>query len=189
VTGSAAPTGGYPAFCESTYRCGHFLIFCQLNVLSPGSIVMMSDRNLLYLVLVGLFLQGCAGSGLQSQTEHRPLSGAELNEGGSLDTGVLEPTVGHKGDKLGAEVVSSEVFGELQSIEINVPIDPDSVDQVHVLDESGEPLPMSRKATIVHNYETNNVGISIQLPKSEKTGFRLKLIDKPEDGWYRWSDK
>ena len=150
---------------------------------------MMSYRNLLYLVLVGLFLQGCASSGLQSQTKHRPPPGAELNEGGSLDSGLLEPTVGHKGDKLGAEVVNSEISGELQSIEINVPIEPDSVDQVQVLDASGEPLPMSREATIVHNYETNNVGISIQLPKSENTGFRLKLIDDPEEGWYRRTDK
>jgi hypothetical protein len=150
---------------------------------------MMSYRNLLYLVLVGLFLQGCASSGLQSQTKHRPPPGAELNEGGSLDSGLLEPNVGHKGDKLGAEVVNSEIIGELQSIEIKVPIEPDSVDQVQVLDASGEPLPMSREATIVHNYETNNVGISIQLPKSENTGFRLKLIDEPEEGWYRRTDK
>ena len=150
---------------------------------------MMSYRNLLYLVLVGLFLQGCASSGLQSQTKHRPPPGAELNEGGSLDSGLLEPNVGHKGDKLGAEVVNSEIIGELQSIEIKVPIEPDSVDQVQVLDVSGEPLPMSREATIVHNYETNNVGISIQLPKSENTGFRLKLIDEPEEGWYRRTDK
>ena len=150
---------------------------------------MMSYRNLLYLVLVGLFLQGCASSGLQSQTKHRPPPGAELNEGGSLDSGLLEPVVGHKGDKLGAEVVNSEIIGELQSIEIKVPIEPDSVDQVQVLDASGEPLPMSREATIVHNYETNNVGISIQLPKSENTGFRLKLIDEPEEGWYRRTDK
>ena len=150
---------------------------------------MMSYRNLLYLVLVGLFLQGCASSGLQSQTKHRPPPGAELNEGGSLDSGLLEPNVGHKGDKLGAEVVNSEIIGELQTIEIKVPIEPDSVDQVQVLDASGEPLPMSREATIVHNYETNNVGISIQLPKSENTGFRLKLIDEPEEGWYRRTDK
>ena len=150
---------------------------------------MMSDRNLLYLVVVGLLLQGCASSGLQSQSKHRPLRGAELNEDGSLDSGLLEPTVGHKGDKLGAEVVNSEISGELQSIEINVPVEPDSVDQVQVLDASGEPLPMSREATIIHNYETNNVGISIQLPKSENTGFRLQLIDEPEDGWYRRTDK
>jgi hypothetical protein len=150
---------------------------------------MMSYRNLLYLVVVGLFLQGCASSGLQSQTKYRPPPGAELNEGGSLDSGLLEPNVGPTDDKPGAEVVRPEDSGELQSIEINVPIEPDSVDQVQVLDASGEPLPMSREATIVHNYETNNVGISIQLPKSEDTGFRLKLIDKPEDGWYRRTDK
>ena len=145
---------------------------------------MMSDRNLLFLVLSGLLLQGCASSGLQSQTQHRPPPGSELNEGGSLDSGLLEPNVGHTGDKLGAEVVSSETSGELQSIEITVPVEPDSVDQVRVLDASGKPLPMSREATIVHNYETNNVGISIQLPKSEDTGFRLQLIDDPEDSWY-----
>ena len=150
---------------------------------------MMSFRNFICLVLTGLVLQGCASSGLQSQTEHRPPPGAELNEGGSLDSGLLEPTVGHKGDKLGAEVVNSEISGELQSIEINVPVEPDSVDEVQVLDEFGKPLPMSREATIIHNYETNNVGISIQLPKSENTGFRLQLIDKPEDGWYRRTDK
>ena len=150
---------------------------------------MMSYRNFICLVLAGLFLQGCASSGLQSQTKHRPPPGSELNEGGSLDSGLLEPTVGHKGDKLGAEVVNSEISGELQSIEINVPVEPDSVDQVQVLDASGEPLPMSREATIIHNYETNNVGISIQLPKSENTGFRLQLIDEPQDGWYRRTDK
>ena len=150
---------------------------------------MMSFRNLVYLVLVVLVLQACAGSGLRNQTQHRPPPGSDLHEGGSLDSGLLEPTVGHKGDKLGAEVVNSETSGDLQSIEINVPIDPDSVDEVQVMTESGEPLPMSREATIIHNYETNNVGISIQLPKSENTGFRLKLIDKPEEGWYRWSDK
>jgi hypothetical protein len=150
---------------------------------------MMSYRNLLYLVLVGLLLPGCASSGLQSQSQHRPPPRAELNEGGSLDSGLLEPTVGHTGDKLGAEVVSSEISGELQSIEVNVPIEPGSVDQVQVLDASGNPLPMSREATIMHNYETDNVGISIQLPKSENTGFRLKLIDKPEDRWYRDTGK
>jgi hypothetical protein len=149
---------------------------------------MMSDRNLLYLVLVGLVLQGCA-SGLQSQTRHRSPPGTLLNEGGSLDSGLLEPSVGSKGDRLGAEVVNSEISGELQSIEINVPIDPGSVDQIQVMTEPGEPLPMSRQATIGHNYETNNVGISIQLPKSQSTGFRLKLIDDPEEGWYRRTDK
>jgi hypothetical protein len=150
---------------------------------------MMSYRNLLYLVVVGLFLQGCASNDIQSQTKHRPPPNAELNEDGSLDSGLLEPNVGYKGDNPGAEVVSSEIPGELQSIETNVPTEPGSVDQVQVLDEWGEPLPMSREDTIIQNYETNNVGISTQLPKSENTGFRLKLIDKPDDGWNRWYDR
>jgi hypothetical protein len=47
--------------------------------------------------------------------------------------------------------------------------------------QSGELLPMSRQATIVRNYETNNVGISIQVPKSENLRFRIKLIDDPRD--------
>jgi len=155
---------------------------------------MMSDRSLLFLVLVGLFAQGCASgvqshSGVQSQGSHRSPTRAELNKGGSLDSGLLEPTAGHKGDKLGAEVVNSEVSGELQSIQINVPVEPGSVDRVQVMSESGEPLPMSREATIVDNYENNNVGISIQLPKSENTGFRLKLIDDPLDEWYPANDR
>jgi len=150
---------------------------------------MMSYRNFLYLVLVGLFLQGCASSGLQSQTKPRTPSGAVLNEGGSLDSGLLEPDVGHKGDNPAAEVVSSEISGELQSIETNVPSEPDSVDRVQVLDASGEPLPMSREDTIIQNYETNNVGISTQLPNSENTGFRLKLIDEPVDGRYPRYDR
>lgn len=146
---------------------------------------MMSYRNLLYFVLMGLFLQGCASSGLQSETKYPPPARAELNEDGSLDSGLLEPAVGHKGDKPGAEVVNPETSGGLQSVDINVPVEPGSVDQVQVLDASGNPLPMSREATIMHNYETDNVGISTQLPNSEDTGFRLKLIDKSEDLWYR----
>ena len=145
---------------------------------------MMSYRNLLYLILIGLFLQGCASSGLQQQASDRPPPGTRANEGGSLDSGLLEPTVGHKGDKLGAEVVNPETSGGLQSVDINLPVEPGSVDQVQVLDASGNPLPMSREATIMHNYETDNVGISTQLPNSENTGFRLKLVDDPEDSWY-----
>ena len=64
-----------------------------------------------------------------------------------------------------------------------MPIQPDLVDQVQVLTSQGEPMPLSREARIVHNYETNNVGISVQVPKSENLGFRLKLIDHPDDEW------
>ena len=149
---------------------------------------MMSARSLLFLVLVALVSQGCASS-MHSRSSHRLPPGIASSGGSSLDTGLLEPSVGYRGDRLGAEVVNSEISGELQSIEINVPIEPGAVDRIEVMTQSGESMPMSRQATIVHNYETNNVGISIQVPKSENLRFRLKLIDDPRDEWYPVRDR
>ena len=126
---------------------------------------------------------------MHSRSNHRLPPGIASSGGSSLDTGLLEPNVGFKGDRLGAEVVNSEISGELQSIEINVPIEPGAVDRIEVMTQSGESMPMSRQATIVHNYETNNVGISIQVPKSENLRFRLKLIDDPRDEWYPVRDR
>jgi hypothetical protein len=141
---------------------------------------MMSERNLFISVLTGLLLQGCAGS-MEPRSTYKPPAGAAPTEKGSLDTGQLEPTVGYKGDQLGAEVVSTEVLGDTQTIEINVPIQPDLVDQVQVLSESGEEIPLSRDAQIIHNYETNNVGIIIRVPTEEKVGIRFRLIDHADD--------
>ena len=143
---------------------------------------MMSERNLFISVLIGLLLQGCAGS-MQPRSTYIPPPGSAPTEKGSLDTGQLEPTVGYKGDQLGAEVVNTEVLGDMQSIEINVPIQPDLVDQIQVLTESGEPIPLSREAQIINNYETNNVGITVQVPKSESLGLRFRLIDHSDDDW------
>jgi hypothetical protein len=140
---------------------------------------MMSTRSLLFLVLVALVSQGCARVHTPGNYPSPP--GTSSSGMSSLDTGLLEPNVGFKGDRLGAEVVNAEISGELQSIEINVPIEPDAVDRIQVMTQSGELLPLSRQATIVRNYETNNVGITIQLPKSENLRFRLKLIDDPRN--------
>ena len=127
-------------------------------------------------------MQGCTGS-LQPRSTYIPPPGAAPTEKGSLDTGQLEPTVGYTEDQLGAEVVNTEVLGDMQSIEINVPIQPDLVDQIQVLTESGEPIPLSRDAQIIYNYETNNVGITVQVPKSENLGLRFRLIDHADDDW------
>jgi hypothetical protein len=143
---------------------------------------MMSERNLFISVLIGLLLQGCTGS-MQPRSTYIPPPGAAPTEKGSLDTGQLEPTVGYKEDQLGAEVVNTEVLGDMQSIEINVPIQPDLVDQIQVLTESGEPIPLSRDAQIIYNYETNNVGITVQVPTSENLGIRFRLIDHADDDW------
>jgi hypothetical protein len=160
---------GAAGFCYSAGSMGYF----------PGSMTMMSARSFLFLALVALVSQGCAS--VHPRSNHSMPPGTALNLGSSTDTGLLEPNIGYRGDRLGAEVVNAEISGELQSIEINVPIEPDAVDRIQVMTQSGELLPLSRQATIVRNYETNNVGITIQLPKSENLRFRLKLIDDPRN--------
>ena len=122
-----------------------------------------------------LLLQACASN--------PPPPGAMSMEKSNLDTGQLEPTIGHKGDKLGAEVVGSEDLGDEQLIEIRVPIDPALVDQVHVTTPDGQTVRQSREARIVENYENNHVGISVRIPKSDNMGFRLKLVDHPDNDW------
>jgi len=104
-------------------------------------------------------------------------------ENSDLDTGLLETTIGNKGNVIGAEVISSEVDGDGQLIEIRVPIDPRLVDEVYVMTPEGNSVHMTRGERILQNYEDNNVGIWIRLPSREKTGFRLKLIDYPDDTW------
>ncbi len=143
---------------------------------------MKSAQTITLLFLTGLLLQGCA-SNMEPRASYSPPTGAAPMENSSLDTGQLEPTVGHQGDQLGAEIISADDSGEMYSVEINVPIQPDLVDQVQVLTSEGEPMPLSREAQIVHDYETNNVGISVQVPKSEGLRFRLKLIDNADDEW------
>jgi hypothetical protein len=143
---------------------------------------MMPDRSLFITVLVCLLLQACA-SGLEPQSSYRPPSGVAPMEKKSVDSGQLEATPGHRDDELGAEVIRYEQYDEYQTIELNVPIEPDEVDQVQVMTPSGETIPQSREAQIVHDYETNNVGIKLHLPNTENTGFRLKLIDHAEDEW------
>lgn len=133
-------------------------------------------------VLICLLLQGCAG-GMQPKYTYRPPAGAAPMESGAIDTGQLESTVGNKGDKIGAEVMSTKVDGDEQLIEIRVPIDPDLVDQVYVMTPEGGMVKQSRGAQIIQNYEDNNVGIWIRVPTKEKTGFRLKLIDQSDDVW------
>ena len=123
-----------------------------------------------------------------SSPRNPPPPGASPQEVGDVDTGELKATAGHQGDQLGARVISSREVGDEQHIEIEVPIDPESVDQVQVYStESGTgsgSVVLTREAQIIQNYESNNVGISVRIPKSDNLGFRLKLIDHPDsDDW------
>ncbi len=146
---------------------------------------MMCDRNLFLAMLACLLLQACA-SGLEPESSYTAPRGAAPMEEDSIDTDQLEATPGHRGDELGAEVVRHQEYDEYQTIELNVPIDydlVDEVDEVQVMTPSGETIPQSRQAQIVHDYETNNVGIKVHVPKTDNLGFRLKLIDHSDDEW------
>lgn len=105
-------------------------------------------------------------------------------ENKSVDTGELKAETGQRDDATGAEVVHTESLGDLQSVEVNVPIEPSEVDNVRILGADGDPVNMSREAEIVHDYETNNVGIKFDIPKTENLRFQLQLIDHPnDDAW------
>jgi len=141
---------------------------------------MKRDRNIILIVLACLLWQASA-SGVEPESSYTPPQGAAPMEEKSVDTGQLRATPGTRGDELGAEIIRHEEYDEYQSIELSVPIEPDQVDRVEVMTPSGEMIPQSREAQIVHDYETNNVGIKIHVPKTENLEFRLKLIDHISD--------
>lgn len=143
---------------------------------------MMRDRFAVLPVLFCLLLSACA-TRLEPRSTYTPPPGAAPMEMKTVDSDELRFERGSRGEKLGAEVVNSETEGDLQSIELRIPLPPKEVDQVEVMSPSGEPVRMTREAQIIHNYETNDVGIKFQIPKSENMGFRLKLIDHPDNDW------
>ncbi len=142
---------------------------------------MKIDRNLCLVAMLSLLLQACAGN-LEPQSTYVPPPGASPTEIKSVDTGELEARTGAREDELGAEVIRYDENDEYQTIELSIPMQ-DEVDQVEVYTPSGETVPQSRQAQIVHDYETNNVGIKLHLPNTENTGFRFKLIDHEDDDW------
>lgn len=143
---------------------------------------MIRNRKAVLALLTCVLLQACA-SGMEPRSTYSPPPGSAPVEDGAVDTGPLEATPGYREDELGAEIIRYEDRDEYQIIELKVPIEPDQVDQVEVMTPSGEMIPQSRQAQIVHDYETDNVGIKIHVPKSENMGFRLKLIDHADEEW------
>ena len=102
----------------------------------------------------------------------------------SLETDTLKAKTGYKGKILGASIEESKIgpAGELQIIEINVPVNPEQVDKVQVVSPTGEIIKQRRAAEIIRNYENDNVGVTIFLSKDKNWEFKLRLIDNtPED--------
>lgn len=139
---------------------------------------MMVDRSLVFIIFVGVMLQGCtAGYQSSRKTEQQNAPPPEIRV---LESGQLEAIPGFRGGVIGAEVIDAEIIDDQHIIEINLPIDPDRVDQVHVVSPSGEKLKQSREAEILRDYENDNVGLKIFLPRQKNLGFRLRLIDNSD---------
>ena len=101
----------------------------------------------------------------------------------TLETGILQRVEGFKGDLLGAEIVSinpaeNDAF---EVINLSVPVDPEVVDQVTVVDPSGRLLELGEPIEISPNQDRSSVGIVLALPKRNRPGFIIRLIDLPDD--------
>jgi hypothetical protein len=136
-------------------------------------------------LLIGcyLMLQGLI-SGCQAQnTIIQDVNKLPPPEAATLETAILQRVDGYKGDLLGAEVVSINPAENdaLEVIELSVPIDPEIVDQITVVGPSGQLLELGEPIEISPDQEKGGVEIILTLPKQKKMGFRIKLIDLPDD--------
>ncbi len=134
---------------------------------------MKRDRIFMLTVLACLLSQARA-SGLETQSSDSPSPDAAPMEEKSIDNGQLQVRSGERGAELDLEIIRYEEYDEYQSIELSAPTYPG---QGEVMTPSEEMFPRSRQEQIVHDYETDNVGIKIPPKNSGSMGFRLQLID------------
>ncbi len=126
------------------------------------------------LILLHFLLPGSAATADLGEVQATPPPEPAL-----LETGLLEATPGYVGDVLGAEVESTSSSGaQTDVIVISIPINPDQVDEVRVISPVGKVIKQSRPAEIERDYEHNNVGIRLYLPKQKKWEFKLRLVDQ-----------
>lgn len=136
-------------------------------------------------LLIGccLMLQGLISVCQAQQTIIQDVNELPPPEAPLLETGLMQWVEGYKGDLLGAEVVSitpaeNDAF---EVIEISIPIDPEIVDQVTLVGPSGQLLELDAPIEISPDQQNDNVGITLTLSKKKKLGFKIKLIDLPDD--------
>lgn len=98
-------------------------------------------------------------------------------------SGVLEAKPGFTGDEIGVEVerVVPVDGGQLQALDLNLPLASDRVDRIEVESVSGEVIDLPREPEIEPGPDPRNTGIRIYLPKRKNWEFRIKIIDVPED--------
>ena len=140
--------------------------------------IMMSPKQFVFITFILILTSSC------TSTKSKPLfNNAPPPPVTVLETDTLQAKPGHTGKLLGASVETSksDPGSDQQIIEINVPVNPDQVDEVQVISESGETIKQKRAAEIIRNYESDNVGITIFLSKEKNMSFKLRLIDNIEE--------
>ena len=95
------------------------------------------------------------------------------------ETTFLRAKEGYTGDQLGAEVkkVSVDQEAEVRLVEVHIPYDPDRVDNIQIITESGKPLNRDSIAEVLNDYENDNIGIKFYLPRQKNWVFKVKLVD------------
>ena len=131
----------------------------------------------------GLLLMGMFAPCMAQETINPEANEASLANVKVLETGLLINVTGYQGDVLGAEVISVTTSGDGLSelIGISIPIDPELADRVSVVSSSGQSIKLKKPLEISRDYENNNVGIILKLPGKSKMGFKIKLIDVPDE--------
>ena len=136
-----------------------------------------------FAVLLIMLIHGCAVGTGSSITNSESQNNLLPSMATGLDTGYLQATPGFKGDVIGAKVESVDTSpdGQFDTIAISVPLDPQQVDQVQVISGSGKIIKQPSAVEVVRDYENNKVEIRFLLSKQNNFGFKLKLIDLPDD--------
>ena len=130
------------------------------------------------LLLMGMFAPCIAQETIKSEANEASLANVKV-----LETGLLRSDTGYQGDVLGAEIISVTTTddGLAELIEISIPIDPELADRISVISPSGQRIKLKNPMDISLDHENDKVGIILKLPGKSKMGFKIKLIDVPDE--------
>ena len=99
-----------------------------------------------------------------------------------LETDWLDSAIGSHGNTLGAKVVDVDITPDKNStiLEISLPIEnPDDFEKIEVIGKRPQqPIPQSRDAEWIKDYEKGTYGLRLHLKKKAGFEFRLRLIDE-----------
>ena len=100
-----------------------------------------------------------------------------------IETGLLQNLAGYKDAVLGAHVISITAGedGVSEVIEICMPVGQEQADRILVVSGSGKPLKLLTPMQISHDHESKKVGMILALPGETKQGFKIRLIDLPDE--------